>query len=208
MSHAGPPQHFCWTKFGTEAGEPIESILQRKEEERQGNAGVFLWGIGNSIGPSLLRLLELEPSPQVLFTPMRTKPAAKDVAPDLIGRWSTATGLDGADWDLPACSTVTSGTGPGQPVPRRHYALVCERTEPLERDEGWWFDDAALTNLRSGARIGGSQVTSVVQHRPTAARRPRYVVTMQAALVWPYFVTLGGWQQIERDVAQPVSGTA
>src|SRR5689334_16901759 len=34
------PLLFCWTRFGTEAGEPIEAILERKEREREATGGV------------------------------------------------------------------------------------------------------------------------------------------------------------------------
>ena len=40
------PDHFCWTRYGTEAAQPIQNIFGRKEEERHANAGVFFWGIG------------------------------------------------------------------------------------------------------------------------------------------------------------------
>src|ERR1700728_56037 len=36
----GIPDRFCWTRFGTEAGESIEHILNRKEEERLANGGI------------------------------------------------------------------------------------------------------------------------------------------------------------------------
>jgi hypothetical protein len=35
---------FCWTRFGTEAGEPIEQILERKEDERLGERRGLLLG--------------------------------------------------------------------------------------------------------------------------------------------------------------------
>ena len=75
------PEAFCWTKFGVEAGEPPLSIFQRKELERRRNGGIFLWGIGQSIGPSLPDLLRVTPSPEVLFSPIRTPAAAHDVSP-------------------------------------------------------------------------------------------------------------------------------
>ena len=50
------PRFFCWTRFGTEAGQPIEQILERKEQERIVNNGLFLWGIGNSLTPSMIEL--------------------------------------------------------------------------------------------------------------------------------------------------------
>ena len=45
------PDLFCWTKYGTEAGEDIGAILERKESERLASGGTFLWGVGNAIGP-------------------------------------------------------------------------------------------------------------------------------------------------------------
>jgi hypothetical protein len=41
------PEFFVWTRVGTEAGEPLEHILWRKDIERR--IGVFCWGIGNAI---------------------------------------------------------------------------------------------------------------------------------------------------------------
>jgi hypothetical protein len=52
------PGFFCWTRIGPEAAEPIQGILRRKEQERVANGGVFLWGIGNAVGPSLSELLD------------------------------------------------------------------------------------------------------------------------------------------------------
>jgi hypothetical protein len=43
------PETFCWTRYGTESGSPIEAIILRKELERQ-VAGVFCWGVGNALG--------------------------------------------------------------------------------------------------------------------------------------------------------------
>ena len=66
------PEYFCWTRFGTEAAEPIDSILGRKERERVANRGIFVWGIGNAIGPSIRELLRREAQPEVLFSPIKS----------------------------------------------------------------------------------------------------------------------------------------
>lgn len=195
----GLPHHFCWTKYGTEAGETTSSILERKERERADNGGTFLWGIGNSIRPSLLALLEIENEPQVLFTPMLTRPAVKDTTPAVVGRWTRAVGADGLPWNLPEHTLVTSGVGTGQPEPTRHFALVCERPDPLGSGKEGWLDEDELRNLRTGSVVGASQVTSVVRRIALPERRDRYTVSFQAALVYPYFVTLTGW----RPMAQP-----
>src|SRR5262245_58116077 len=78
------PEVFCWTKFGTEAGERVWSIFRRKEIERRRNDGIFLWGIGHSIRPSLVDLLAVTRSPEVLFSPMKSAPSKQDAAPSAL----------------------------------------------------------------------------------------------------------------------------
>jgi hypothetical protein len=58
------PRDFCWTRFGTEAGEPIEQILERKEAERIATGGVFFWGIGNAVGRSISELVRRTDEPE------------------------------------------------------------------------------------------------------------------------------------------------
>lgn len=188
------PTMFCWTKYGTEAGEGVDSILQRKEEERQLNEGVFLWGIGNAIGPSIEQLLRSTREPQVVFTPMLSRPATKDVVPSSVGVWHRGVGSDGRTIDLPKHSRVTSRlTGSGRP----HYALVCSRATPLGEamlpgSVQAGFEAAHVVNLRSGSRVGSSQVTSVVRRVACAwgQGRRNYRVTFTADLVAPYFIRL------------------
>jgi hypothetical protein len=68
------PDCFCWTRFGTEAGQAIVHILQRKEQERSANDGLFIWGIGNAIGPSIRELVRRTNRPEVLFSPIKSSP--------------------------------------------------------------------------------------------------------------------------------------
>lgn len=182
---------FCWSKFGTEAGEPVDSILQRKEEEREANEGTFLWGIGNSIRPSLLALLDMTQTPDVLFTPMVATPSLSDIAPTSRVLWRSAAGLDGISYVLPRHSLVTSKGGPGIGR-KRHYALVCRFHMALgAADEEAWIDQSELRNLRTGTVVGSSQVTSVVTRvarlQPAG---PRYKVAFRAVLEYPYLVVL------------------
>jgi hypothetical protein len=183
------PRQFCWTKFGGEAGEEATSILHRKERERSANDGLFLWGIGNSIRPSLLALLERTPRPTVLFTPMLSPSAERDLNPAAVCTWLRATGLDGIPFEIPEGTTVTSSQRRGSAV-ARHYALVCRRQSPIihASDEGW-LDDHQLRNLRTGAPVGSSQVTSVVE-QVTVGRRPRYQIAFTAELAPPFQVVL------------------
>lgn len=200
------PQVFCWTKFGTEAGEPASTILQRKEVERAKNGGIFLWGIGTSIRPSLLAMFdELATDPVVVFSPMLARPAPRDVAPAAIGVWSSAAGLDGRTYDIPAHSTVTSGAN-DEEMPQRHFALVCYRERPIADAEGdLWLDEAALRNIRTGSPVGASQVTSVVRRDPSLDRgRRRYRVAFDAVLRHPYLAELRDWVPFTASAAWSV----
>lgn len=186
------PDAFCWTKYGTEAGEPIATILARKEAERLANSGIFLWGIGNAVGPSVAQLLSEYPKPQVVFTPMLSKAARQDVSPGRTARWFRGVGLDGREYALPEQTMVTSRLSRAQAV---HYALVCRTEESLIRPPDRTapvFSAADLCNLRSGARVGSSQVTSVVRKIACAVSSVMapYRVAFSAELVEPYVVRL------------------
>ncbi|WP_258725771.1 hypothetical protein [Cellulomonas sp. NS3] len=185
-----PPSCFCWTKFGTEAGDTIDVIRARKESERQAGGGLFYWGIGNSIAPSIQALVETASNPEVLFTPMLSKPAVGDVAPERVVSWRSGLGIDGRPYSLR--SGVVTSKASAASSPKRHYALVCYSVDPLDVD-GFPVNFAAesVVNLRSGAPVGSSQVTSVVRYVDDApAARRRYTVAFRATLVAPYFVTL------------------
>jgi hypothetical protein len=183
------PRFFCWTRFGTEAGEPIDAILERKEAERRANDGVFLWGIGNSIAPALEELLAREPAPEVLFSPIRSAPNASDVDPPAVASWKAGRGMGGEAFALPEHSTVTSRYDPARPA-QRHYALVCASPAPLLVHAEATLTFAQLRNLRSGAPLGFSQVTAVVSREDGEDGEDEYPVAFRAALVAPYFVSL------------------
>ncbi len=183
------PLAFCWTRFGTEAGESIQSILARKEVERCANDGLFYWGIGNSVAPGMVDLTAADQTPEVLFSPMRSRPRAVDVAPAAVVRWQMAI-ADGAPCRLPNSVRVTSRLG--RPLAKAsHYALVCWSPEPLVLADLGWLRFAALRNLRSGNAVGASQVTAIVS-RETAVDGDGsdYRVALRARLVEPYFVRL------------------
>lgn len=188
------PKRFCWTRFGTEAGEKIDSILARKERERLATGGIFLWGIGNSVGPAIRDLVRLEERPMVLFSPMRSKPKAIDVMPAGLTVWSQALDLDGRDWPLPDGVRVTSrrGSESGR-AKRAHYALVCKSSSPLTRLDLTNLHYEKLVNLQSKNKLGASQVTAVVEQLARGNQEcTTYPVAFTAELVFPYFVKLGG----------------
>lgn len=185
----GLPEVFCWTKFGTEAGESVGSILSRKETERQSTGGVFLWGIGSSIAPSLRELLWITRSPLVIFSAMVARPKPIDVSPDSVVRWRGAVGLDGRSFEVPPECVVTS-RAPVRPTLSRHFALVCRSDESLAAAQpNDSFDRSDVVNLRTGLPVGASQVTSVVR-RISKCTKGAYEIGFTATLVDPYFVRL------------------
>lgn len=185
------PTYFCWTRFGTEAGQAIEQILERKEQERLANGGVFFWGIGNAIGPSIIELLRRTADPEVLFSPIKSAPRIVDSSPTAVVSWSSAETLEGEQFALPKSSLITSAHHPNADRGAR-YALVCFTPHSLLAsgcDEQ--IVPAELRNLITGRPIGASQVTAVVQKAENAtAGTLRYAVCIRASLVYPYFVRL------------------
>lgn len=186
------PEVFCWTKFGDEAGECPGSIFRRKEVERQRNRGTFLWGIGQSIRPSLVQMLRITPAPRVLFSPIKSLPAPHDASPSSVVIWYEGVGLDGHPYALPKYSLVTSRRD--DRLPRtHHFALVCERKSPItpREEDAPRLKSASLRNLVSGSPIGSSQVTSVVRFAGEAGQSGSdYPVVTEAQLVAPYLVRL------------------
>ncbi|GHP20047.1 hypothetical protein RN2511_047830 [Rhodococcus sp. NKCM2511] len=182
------PSCFCWSKFGAESGEQVSAIRSRKEAERVLNGGIFLWGIGNSIRPSLDVLLRQVESPEVLFSPMLSAPAKRDVDPGRVVAWAQARGIDGNNYELPEYSIVTSRMFDAK---KAHYALVCQSAESLfGRCSEVGLSYANLYNLSSGNKLGSSQVTSVVGYKDGHIAGREYQVAFRASLVFPYFLSL------------------
>jgi hypothetical protein len=197
------PISFVWSKFGTEAGQTIGSILQRKERERVGNNGIFYWGIGNAVGPSVAALVAQTDDPEVLFSPIKSPARTEDVRPECVVTWTSATGLDGEPHALPFSSLITSRFSAGR---QHHYALVCSSDRPLTdgRTEGLppsrSIFPEELSNLLTGRPLGASQVTAVVQRRAQdSAMGTTYPVSFRARLVPPYFVRLSAPRPISGD---------
>ena len=192
MNPIALPDYFVWTRYGTESGEAVESILARKEQERQAAGGIFLWGIGNSVAPSVRKLLALLKGrdPFVVFSPMLAAPRSVDVAPTEVLAWQSAHGIDEQEWQMPAGTVVTSRGGPAGVGKSRHYALVCKRNEALRvNDSGDRFAISDLANFSSGNPVGHSQVTAVV-HRTRGSNNGPYVAAVIATLVYPYVLDL------------------
>lgn len=183
------PAAFCWTRMGVEAGEPLATIVERKEAERKSTGGIFLWGIGNAVGASIIELARRMPDPEVLFSPVKGRPRRVDRRPTRTVIWTAAETALGDRYQLPAGTRVFGGLGDRARIPP-HYALVCASNEPLELRERGRVCMGGLANLRSGRRVGASQVTAVVRIATAAAGEGDYPVCLRARLVWPYFVRL------------------
>ncbi|MFZ2103688.1 MAG: hypothetical protein WAU86_24315 [Oricola sp.] len=183
------PGTFVWTRFGTEAGQAIEKILARKEYERQRNGGLFLWGIGNNIAPSLSALLKSGDDPTAIFSPIKSKPRGEDVSPGSVAVWRRATSPNGTSYELPEHSLVTSRYTNGK---RKHFALVCGSSKPLSLEpEGPRINIRNLVNARSGAKLGYSQVTAIVtRDSETVDEKDAYDVSLRCQLVFPFVITL------------------
>jgi hypothetical protein len=170
----------------------IRFIVARKEAERRANGGIFFWGIGNSVAPAVAELVRRVGRPEVLFSPIKSRPRQVDIAPAYVARWTLAEAQSGDMFELPEDANVTSRWDPARPA-AAHYALVCSSTEPLEIDNAGQLSFGALRNLRSGAPLGASQVTAVVYRADTTGQAGgEYPVALRAALVAPYFVRLRG----------------
>lgn len=186
------PDVFCWTKFGDEAGESAYSIFRRKEVERQRNGGVFLWGIGQSIRPSLVELLRVVTFPRVFFSPIRSAPASRDVSPAAVVIWCQGVGFDGQPYVLPEYSLVTSRRD-ASAARAYHFALVCDSETPItaRRSDLPPLSLHGLRNLVSGSPLGSSQVTSVVRRdQAHDGAGAEYPIVAEARLVYPYLVRL------------------
>lgn len=190
------PPVFCWTKMGTEAGQPLESILRRKELERRAGGGLFAWGIGNSLGVAAklaqqeMRCNEVD----VLFTQMRSAAKHIDVAPSTILLWLNCLNEEGRLVRLPSHMVVTSRGNLAQAGRKRaHYALICNSSHDITfAATGGVIDANRARNFASLNPLGASQVTAVVRYQSSREPLPEksYPVTFRAKLHGAGFVRL------------------
>lgn len=186
------PTVFCWTRFGTEAGESPGRILDRKEAERRANGGLFLWGVGHSLARAISELVVRCPEPEVLFSPIAGPPRREDASPEAVVEWTQGLTPEGRSFPLPSHSRVTSRLS--RPLEKAcHYALVCFSPEPIPASGGGIVASGKLRNLVSGRPVGASQVSAVVHHDEFAPAAGRvYEVTLRTKLAYPYFLRLWG----------------
>lgn len=201
--HAPPldqplPTEFCWTRFGPEAGEPIEAILARKEAERLAGDGIFYWGIGSAVSRGIEALVAAHARPELLFSPIAGRPRDVDVSPGHVARWTAGRDLFGQRVALPRHARVTSRWNPERPNTAR-YALICSTERPLGFGDHGAIAFGSLRNLTSGAPLGASQVTAVVSRDEGLQTGREYMVAMRVALVFPYVLRLEHPVLVTRD---------
>jgi hypothetical protein len=191
------PTIFCWTKMGTEAGQSLETILRRKELERQAGNGTFAWGIGNSLGasPAFAKQARPDGAVDILFSPMKSTPKAIDVKPAQLVLWLAYHAPEAGLESLPAHMLITSrGSGASGTEKRSHYALLCERHEEINtKSDPGMIDAKYAKNLVSLNPLGASQVTAMVRYEPaenSSLEKP-YPVSFRARMHREGFVRLG-----------------
>lgn len=183
--------------MGTEAGQPLETILRRKELERLAGNGTFAWGIGNSLGasPAFAKQATPDGAVDILFSPMKSAPKAIDVVPTQLVLWLSYHSPGAGLIDLPVHMLITSrGSGISGSEKRSHYALLCERHEEISADGDTGMIDAKYArNLVSLNPLGASQVTAMVRYEPADNNYPEkpYPISFRARMHREGFVRLG-----------------
>jgi hypothetical protein len=154
----------------SEAGQDLAAIVKRKEAERRAlGAGIFWWGIGNSLGSAVLGAARNAGGTlPVLWSVMKSKPKKHDSNPGGIRLWEAYEDASGRICDIPPHVIVTSRASDRE----HHYALVCRSEAALSLGDYGPFDPASCRTL-AGKTPGASQVT--VNRRPklTRDRRPK-----------------------------------
>lgn len=186
------PEKFCWTKMGSESGESLQSIVIRKDYERQIGDGLFMWGIGNALGEKIWNLVESVSVPMVYFSTMKAKPKPADTSPDSILLWTSYIDRFNNIKPLPSHVFITSRGTTRFNSKVKHYALVCKSKSHLNLSNGSYLDLSCLKNINSHKnKLGFSQVTAVVEKHGEQSSIPKmYPLIFRAELVYPYYVTL------------------
>ena len=195
---------FVWSKMGTEAGEPLEYIMHRKEIERQANGGKFVWGIGESPRKSIPSFMQDAAPHMAVFTPMKGKPKKQDVAPDKVVVWRSYKNRQGGIEPLPPYSFVISRAKAARP----HCALLCECDEDLRTQCHGKLNSAGVVNYESGIKPGPSQVTSLVKDAGEKGGYGDYPIRFVASLYGEGWVTLTDYADISPETIKEVKRSA
>lgn len=182
----------CWSRMQTEAGQELQAIVDRKELERSAGGGVFCWGVGNAPSRSIPGLARAGADVDVVFSIMKSRPKAVDVAPSHLRIWRSFFDHSGHEQTLPPGSLITSRADIGLRSRNVHYALMCRSDQRLSLGDFGPFDPTAYRNVSdTGGAVGASQVTALLRRVSGEDHKTSYKVNLRAKLGQGYWVRLG-----------------
>ena len=178
--------------MGDEAGQLLENILVRKELERELGNGLFIWGIGNSLGDTIWKYVSEKPLLKVFFSKIKSKPKIIDSKPKKVYYWTHYQDRFNKHHKLPEHALVLSRGHTNKALKKKHYALICHKKESIQKEKWEQINFYSLKNIYSKAnKIGYSQVTAIVERNSNLSEKTNfYEMIFSADLVKPYFVTL------------------
>lgn len=195
-------ERVCWTRMQAESGEGLARIVWRKELERRTGSGLFFWGVGNAPARIIPALVRSSSDIDVLFSVMKSRPKAHDIAPSRVIAWQSYVDVEGIVRPLPSHVLVTSRAGSRN----CHYALVCHSETPLRlATNGISFDPAAFRNCGAGGAVGSSQVTALLE-RFGPDGPSDYRIAMRARLTGGFWVKLIDPVEVSASIRAELDG--
>ena len=183
--------YLCWSRMQAEAGQKLEDIIARKECERRAGDGLFLWGVGNAPPLVINELVCMDKKIPVVFSIMKSKAKAIDVAPERVVIWRRYFDSNGFQQPLPEHALVISRSDRETDAKKFHYALMCYSDTPLQLKYGTPFDHHAYRNAsKRGGPIAPSQVTALLNLTSEPSKNPGYEVNLRAMLTANYWIRL------------------
>jgi hypothetical protein len=183
--------------------------VRRKELERRASGGVFVWGIGNGLGNGIRDLVNAQPQPRVLFSPIRSAAAEIDRKPAGVLLWLDVLGPNGPQ-PLPRAAWVTSRSSTAKGATKaHHYALFCHSADELEPGDFGAIQFAELRNMATLRPVGFSQVTAVVSRSgELSGRELEYRVVLSAQLAAPFFGRLANPVELSSEDSERIDAIA
>lgn len=185
-------EYVCWSRMQAEAGQGLSLIVARKERERVAGEGVFFWGVGNAPATISNVLARAGLPIPVVFSVMKSRPKAVDVAPSRVVAWRRFIDERGVERELPKHALITSRADSASGPKRVHYALMCHSPDPLAlASKPRPFDPTAFRNAGgTGAPVGNSQVTALLKRVKCENLPSDYSIDVEARLTGGYWVRL------------------
>ena len=190
-----------------EAGQRLEDIIARKELERCAGGGSFLWGVGNAPAVIANVLARAGVPVRAIFSIMKSRPKAIDVAPARTVVWRRYIDAEGVNRPLPPHALVVSRGDSAKGAKRNHYALMCYSDTPLVVHRGKPFDPTAYRNAGgTQAPVGSSQVTAFLRRVNEGSDNPGYEENLTAWLTDGYWVRLIEPVELDRSKLALLNG--